>query len=159
MMDRREFLKVGAIAVATVPFLTTENINAADVEIFVRNIEQSIDAHRLNQSSHLYINQFYHPSPMIWVWSPHGWTIQAQPVYYRSNLNFQGHLHGYHYLTQRRENIKQISIHNADCIYILEDGSIKIYDKIKKEITSSSKIPNYAAGLGRIDAHYRSRAR
>ena len=39
MMDRREFLKVGAIAVATVPFLTTENINAADVEIFVRNIE------------------------------------------------------------------------------------------------------------------------
>ena len=158
-MLRREFLKIGALAAATIPFIGSESSEAADVQIFVRNIEHSIDTNRLNNSSHLYINQFYQPRPMIWVWTPHGWTIQAQPVYYRSNLSFQGHLHGYRQLVQRRDNIKQISIHDADCVYILEDGTIKIYDKRQKAVTSSSKIPNYAAGLGRIDAHYRGRSR
>ncbi len=147
------------MAAATIPFIGTDTSEAADVQIFVRNIEHSIDTHRLNQSAHLYINQFYYPNPMIWVWTPHGWTIQAQPVYYRSNLSFQGHLQGYRQLVQRRDNIKQISINDADCIYILEDGTIKIYDKRQKAVTSSSVIPNYAAGLGRIDAHYRSRSR
>lgn len=158
-MLRREFLKIGALAAATIPFIGGSDSEAADVQIFVRNIEQSIDTHRFNQSAHLYINQFYQPSPMIWVWTPHGWTIQAQPVYYRSNLSFHGHLQGYQQLVQRRDNIKQISIHDADCVYILEDGTIKIYDKIQKAVTSSSKIPNYAAGLGRIDAHYRRKIR
>tara|TARA_R100000808_G_scaffold5713_1_gene17179 strand:+ start:21585 stop:22061 length:477 start_codon:yes stop_codon:yes gene_type:complete len=158
-MQRREFLKIGAMAAATVPFISADTSEAADVQIFVRNIEHSIDTHRLNKSAHLYINQFYHPSPMIWVWTPHGWTVQAQPVYYRSNLSFQGHLQGYHQLVQRRDNIKQITIHDADCIYILEDGTIKVYDRKKRAVTSSSVIPNYAAGLGRIDAHYRSRSR
>ena len=91
-MLRREFLKIGALAAATIPFIGGSDSEAADVQIFVRNIEQSIDTHRFNQSAHLYINQFYQPSPMIWVWTPHGWTIQAQPVYYRSNLSFHGHL-------------------------------------------------------------------
>ena len=159
MMDRRDFLKVGVAAVTVLPFVLVDESQAADVQIFVRNIEHSIDTHRLNQSAHLHINQFYQPAPMIWIWTPRGWTIQSQPVYYRSNLNFQGHLQGYHQLVQRRDNIKRISIHDAGCIYILEDGTIKIYDKDQRAITSSSKIPNYAAGLGRIDAHYRSRSR
>lgn len=94
---------------------------------------------------------------MVWVWTPYGWTIQAQPIHYGNNLNFQGHLYGYHQLTQKRENIKQISIHDADCIYILEDGSIQIYGKNEKKVISSSKIPNYASGLRKIDDHYRNR--
>ena len=159
-MLRREFLKIGAMAAATIPFIGTDTSEAADVQIFVRNIEHSIDTHRLNQSAHLYINQYYYPkTQMIWVWTPHGWTIQAQPVYYRSNLSFQGHLQGYRQLVQRRDNIKQISIHDADCIYILEDGSIKIYDRKNNGISSSSVIPNYAAGLRRIDAPYRRKTR
>jgi hypothetical protein len=158
-MDRRDFLKVGVAAMALVPFIATNETQAADVQIFVRNIEHTIDTNRFNLSSNLYINQFYHPRPMCWVWTPYGWTIQAHPVYYGNSLNFHGHLSGYHQLTQRRENIKQINIYGADYIYILEDGSIKIYDKKKKGVTSSSVIPNYAAGLGRIDAHYRSRRR
>jgi hypothetical protein len=158
-MDRRDFIKMGMAIAAIAPFTVGEDAQAADVQIFVRNIEHTIDTNRLNLSSDLYINQFYYPRPMVWVWTPCGWTIQAQPVYYGSSLNFYGHLSGYHQLTQRRENIKQINIYGADCIYILEDGSIQIYDRAKKCITSSSSIPNYAAGLRRIDDHYRRRAR
>jgi len=145
-------IKVFVVAMALVPFIATGETQAADVQIFVRNTEHS----NLNLSSHLHINQFVQPRLMVWVWTPHGWVIQAtRPVYYRSNL----HLQGYCQLVQRRENIKQILIRDADCVYILEDGTIKIYDRGQGTITSSSKVPNYAAGLGRIDAHYRSRSR
>jgi len=156
-MDRRNFLKTGMIVAAAAPFISSGESQAADVQIFVRNIEETIDTNRLNLSSHLYFNQFIHPRPMVWVWTPYGWTIQAQPIHYGNNLNFQGHLYGYHQLTQKRENIKQISIHDADCIYILVDGSIQIYGKNEKKVISSSKIPNYASGLRKIDDHYRNR--
>ena len=158
-MYRRDFLKVVIATMALVPFISTDEIQAADVQIFVRNIEQTIETNNLNLSSHLYINQFVQPRSMCWVWTPCGWTIQAQPVYYGNNLNLYGHLSGYRQSIQRRENIKQINIHDADYIYILEDGSIKIYDRKAKSVESNSVIPNYAAGLGRIDAHYRGRAR
>ncbi len=155
-MDRRDFLKTGVAAIATVPFISGEKSEAADVQIFVRNLEQTIDTYGYSQHSDLYINQFYKPVQMVWIWTPIGWTIQAQPVHY-GNLSFNGHLQGYRQLIQKRENIKQITIHDADCIYILEDGSIKVYDRSNNGVTSSSSIPNYAAGLGRIDAHYRRR--
>ncbi len=159
-MDRRSFIKTSMAIAAIAPFMIDGDAQAADVQIFVRNIEHTIDTNRLNLSSGLYINQFIQQSrPMCWVWTPYGWTIQAQPVYYGHNLNFYGHLNGYRQLTQRRENIKQINIHDADYIYILEDGSIKIYDRKAKSVESNSVIPNYAVGLGRIDAHYRGRAR
>ena len=158
-MDRRDFLKVGVATMALVPFIATDEAQSADVQIFVRNIEHTIDTNSFNSSSHLYINQFVQPRPMCWVWTPYGWTIQAYPVYYGNNLNFHGHLNGYRQLTQRRENIKQINIYDADYIYILEDGSIKIYDRKAKSVESNSVIPNYAVGLGRIDAHYRRRTR
>tara|TARA_Y100000310_G_scaffold54292_1_gene49787 strand:- start:3271 stop:3747 length:477 start_codon:yes stop_codon:yes gene_type:complete len=158
-MDRRDFIKAGIAIAAVAPFTIGEDAQAADVQIFVKNIEQTIDTNSFSSSSHLYINQFVQPRPMCWVWTPYGWTIQAQPVYYGHNLNFRGHLNGYRQLTQRRENIKQINIYDADYIYILEDGSIKIYDRKAKSVESNSVIPNYAIGLGRIDAHYRGRAR
>ena len=55
------------------------------------------------------------------------------------------------------EDIKQININHADCIYILENGSIKIYDRREKGITFSSDVPSYAAGLRMVDSHYRNR--
>jgi hypothetical protein len=158
-MDRRDFLKVGVAAMAVLPFVSVDESQAADVQIFVRSIEHTIDTHRFNLSSDLYINQFYCRQPTTWVWTPYGWAIQAQQVHYSSNLNFHGYLSAYHQLTQRRENIKRINIYNADCIYILEDGSIKIYDRNNKGVISNSAIPNYAVGLRRIDAHYRRKTR
>jgi len=158
-MDRRDFLKTGVVAAAAIPFVSMGESQAADVEIFVRNIEETIDTNRLTQYSHLYMNQFIYPTPMVWVWTPYGWTIQAQPVYYGNNLNFQGHLYGYHQLTQRRDNIKQITIHDADCIYILENGTVKVYGRNKKGVTFSSDVPNYASGLRRVDEYYRRKIR
>jgi len=158
-MDRRNFLKTITIIAASTPFISMGESQAADVQIFVRNIEETIDTNRLNLSSHLYINQFIYPTPMVWVWTPYGWTIQAQPIYYGNNLNFQGHLHGYHQLTQRRENIKQITIHDADCIYILENGTIKVYSQKKRGVTFSSDVPNYASGLRKVDEYYRRKTR
>jgi hypothetical protein len=158
-MDRRNFLKAITIIAASTPFISMGESQAADVQIFVRNIEETIDTNRLNLSSHLYLNQFIYPTPMVWVWTPYGWTIQAQPIYYGNNLNFQGHLHGYHQLTQRRENIKQITIHDADCIYILENGTIKVYSQKKRGVTFSSDVPNYASGLRKVDEYYRRKTR
>jgi len=158
-MDRRNFLKTITIIAASTPFISMGESQAADVQIFVRNIEETIDTNRLNLSSHLYLNQFIYPTPIVWVWTPYGWTIQAQPIYYGNNLNFQGHLHGYHQLTQRRENIKQITIHDADCIYILENGTIKVYSQKKRGVTFSSDVPNYASGLRKVDEYYRRKTR
>lgn len=158
-MDRRNFLKISTIIAASIPFISMEESQAADVQIFVRNIEETIDTNRLNLSSHLYLNQFIYPTPMVWVWTPYGWTIQAQPVYYGNNLNFQGHLYGYHQLTQRRDNIKQITIRDADSIYILENGTIKIHSQKKRGVTFSSDVPNYASGLRKVDEYYRRKTR
>ncbi len=161
MINRRNFIKTSMIAAAAIPILSPSVSEAADVQIFVRNIEHTIDTNRLNLSSDLYINQFYHPTPMVWVWTPYGWTIQARPVYYGSNLSFHGHLNGYRQLTQRRENIKQINIYDADCIYILEDGTVKIYDRKKKKVglQFTSDVPGYINGLRRVDDHYRQKTR
>ena len=94
---------------------------------------------------------------MCWVWTPHGWTIQACPAYVPHTMSFRSSLYGYHQLTQRKENVKQININDADCIYILENDSIKIYDRREKGITFSSDVPSYAAGLRMVDSHYRNR--
>ena len=158
-MDRRNFLKISTIIAASIPFISMGESQAADVQIFVRNIEETIDTNRLNLYLHLYLNQPLSPTPMVWVWTPYGWTIQARPIYYGNNLNFQGHLYGYHQLTQRRDNIKQITIHDADCIYILENGTIKIYSQKKRGVTFSSDVPNYASGLRKVDEHYRRKTR
>ena len=159
MINRRDFIKTGALAISMVPFLSSVESEAADVQIFVRNIEETIDTNKLNLSSHLYLNQFIYPQPMLWVWTPYGWTIQAQPVYYGNNLSFNGHLNGYRQLTQRRDNIKQITIHDADCIYILENGTIKVYGQKEGKVTFSSNVPNYISGLRRVDDHYRKKTR
>ena len=155
-MDRRSFLKTGVLAVATVPFLSIGDTQAADVQIFIKNVEESIQTNRFSNSQ-LYFNHFYQPNQMCWVWTPHGWTIQACPAYVPHTMSFRSSLYGYHQLTQRKENIKQININNADCIYILENGSIKIYDRREKGITFSSDVPSYAAGLRMVDSHYRNR--
>jgi len=155
-MDRRSFLKTGVLAAATVPFLSIGDAQAADVQIFIRNVEESIQTNRLH-TSQLHFNHFHQPNQMCWVWTPYGWTIQACPAYVPHTMSFRSSLYGYHQLTQRKENIKQININNADCIYILENGSIKIYDIREKGITFSSNVPSYAAGLRMVDSHYRNR--
>ena len=106
-MDRRSFLKTGVLAVATVPFLSTGDTQAADVQIFIRNVEESVQTNRLSNSQ-LYFNHFYHPNQMCWVWTPYGWTIQACPAYVPHTMSFRSSLYGYHQLTQRKENVKQI---------------------------------------------------
>lgn len=158
-MYRRDFLKTSALSLSAILFAGGAPSGAADVDIFVETIETTIETNRLNKSSHLYLNQFYRPTPMVWVWTPYGWTIQAHPAYMTNTLSFQDSLHGYHKLTQRRKNIKQIRIHDADCIYILEDGSIKIYDSSNKKSNISSNVPNYMSGLRRVDDYYRNRKR
>ena len=153
-MQRREFLKTGVLSLSAILFSGDEPSRAADVDIFVRTIETTIETNRLNKSSHLYLSQLYRPVPMVWVWTPYGWTIRQSYVHMNNTLSFQNYLHGYHKLTQRRKNIKQISIYDADCVYILENGSIKIYDNNKKRTDIS--VPNYMSGLRRVDAYYRN---
>ena len=60
-MDRRSFLKTGVLAVATVPFLSIGDTQAADVQIFIRNVEESVQTNRLSNSQ-LYFNHFYQPN-------------------------------------------------------------------------------------------------
>ena len=162
-MRRREFLKIGAMSAAIIPFISSDTCQSADVEIFVEEISNVIEHNRLSNSQ-LYFNHFYQPQHMVWVWTPWGWTIQAKPVYLQQNIDsfgFQNSLQGYYSLQKKYKNIKQISIHNADCIYIFEDGTIKIYDKTRGKVKSniSSDIPTYIHNLNRVNHHYLNRRR
>ena len=123
------------LAIAALLFLVAEKTESADVQLFSRISEETIQ-----HSSQLY----YAPSvSTYWVWTPYGWTIQTYPSY-------SFYAYGHNHLIKRRDNVRYIDIHNAGSVYISKDGTIKVYDK--KPVSSS-----YISDLRRIHLHYRNR--
>ena len=69
-MNRRDFITTSSCIAAAVaiPFAPQQESEAADVDIFVEQISNTIETNNLH-GSQLYFNH-YRPSNIVWVWGP-----------------------------------------------------------------------------------------